>query len=139
MPVQVFLACGDDRVGPLPNQVVDDGQIVRSKIPQHVHVMLEETQVHAGGVIVVELAQRIVIHKLADLFHGAGEQEGVIHHDLKILLLRQIDQLLSLSGCRREGLLHENVLPIVKRALGQLKMSPDRRDHRDRVDIRRRQ
>jgi len=63
----------------------------------------------------------------------------VIHHDLQVLLLGQVDQLLGLRGGGGEWLLHKNVLSVFECALCQLKMRPDRSDDGDGVDVRSRQ
>src|SRR6266853_96398 len=137
--VQVASAGRDDRLGPLGNDVVHDRQIVRGQIPDHAHVVLEQPEVHARGIEVVQLAQRAAVDQLANLPHGPAEEEGVIHHDLQVLPFSQLDELLGLlrRGC--EGLLDEYVFAVRQRGLRQLVMRPDRRDDRDSVDVRRRQ
>ena len=71
--------------------------------------------------------------------HRAAEEEGVVHHDLQVLALGQLDQLLGLLRRRRERLLDEHVLAVLERRLRQLEVRPDRRDDGDGVDVRRRQ
>ncbi len=43
MTVQVFLPGRYDRLGTSFEKVVHDGQIVRSKVPENIEVMLEKT------------------------------------------------------------------------------------------------
>ncbi len=68
------------------DQMVDDGEIVRSKVPDDVHIVLEKAEIHPGGIVVVQFAERAVVQKLADLLHRPSKQEGVIDHDLQVLL-----------------------------------------------------
>ena len=51
---------------------------------------------------------------------GAAEEKGVVHHDLQVLPVGQLDQLLGLLRRRRERLLDEDVLAVLERRLGQL-------------------
>src|SRR5439155_6477392 len=94
--VQVSLSRGYNALRLQADQVVHDGQIVRGQIPDDVDVVLKEPKVDAGGVVVVEAAQDSLIHELSHLAHGAGEQEGVVHHDDQILPLCELDQFFCL-------------------------------------------
>ena len=60
--------------------------------------MLKESQVHAGGIVIVELSKDALVDELADLPDSAREEEGVVHHDLEVFALGQIDELLGLRG-----------------------------------------
>ena len=117
--------------------VIHDGKIVRRKIPQHVDVMLEQSQIHSSGIVVVQLSQSSFSQQLRDLPHRAGEQKRVIHHDSQVFSCCQIDQLLALRHVAGERLLHENMFPVLERRLRQLIMRPHRSDHCDGIDIRR--
>jgi len=46
----------------------------------------------------------------------------VVHHDPEILPLGQLDQLLCLVGGRGEGLLNEDVLPVLQGRFGQFEV-----------------
>ena len=59
----------------------------------------------------------------------------MVHHDLEILLLGQLDQLFGLRGVAGEGLLDKDVLAILQRRFGQLVVRPDRRDNGDGIDL----
>ncbi len=97
--------------------------------------MLEQSEVHPGGVVVVQRAERAVVDQLADLPHRPAKQEGVVHHDAQVLPLRQLDQLLGLRRGRGKRLFDEHVLAVLQRRLGQVEMRPDRRDDGHRIDI----
>ena len=43
------------------DQVVDGRQVVRGKIPNHIYVMLKQPQIHARGIVVIQLAQGTVL------------------------------------------------------------------------------
>ena len=125
--------------GLLRDDVVHDRQVVRRQIPDDVDVVLKQSEVHPRRVEVVERPQRAAVDELPDLPDRAAEEERVVHHDLEVLPVGQLDQLLGLRGGRRERLLDEHVLAVLERRLGELEVRPDRRDHRDRVDVGRRQ
>ena len=85
--VQVLLPCGHHQLGLFLNHVVHDRQIVGCQIPDDVHIVLEQPQVYAERIVIVEIPERPFIHQLANLFHRAGEEEGVVHHNLQILAI----------------------------------------------------
>ena len=112
---------------------------MRREIPHDADIVLEEAEVHARRVEIVERPQRAVVDELPDLPHGAAEEERVIHHDLQVLPVRQLDQLLGLLRRRRERLFDEDVLAVLERGLCELEVRPDRRDDGDRIDLGRMQ
>ena len=136
--VQMSLAGCDDRFGTCLDEVIHDREIVRRKIPKNVDVVLEKAKIDASGIVVIELSQGSFFKQLPDLLHCAGEQEGMVHHDLEILFLRQVDQFLPLRGIARERLLDKYVLAILQRSFCQLIVRPDRSDDGDGVDRSRR-
>ena len=62
-----------------------------SKVPHNVYIMLEEAQIHAGRIKVVEVPQGAIVDEFADLPHCATEQKRVIHHDFEFVPVRQLD------------------------------------------------
>ena len=94
--VEVGLPRGDHALGLQADQVVHDGKIVWGQIPDDVDVVLEQSKVHASGVVVVETAQHVLIDELLHLSDGPGEQERVVHHDGQILPFGELDQVLCL-------------------------------------------
>ena len=59
---------------------IDDGQIVNREIPEDVHVVLKQPEVHTHRVVVIDLAELAARHERGDLADGAGVDERVIHH-----------------------------------------------------------
>ena len=55
--IQVAFARRHHGFGLFLDQIVHDRKVVRRQIPDHVNVVLEQAQVHAGGIVVVEIAQ----------------------------------------------------------------------------------
>ena len=137
MTVEVALAGCDNGLRTGLDEVVHDGEVVRRQIPKHVDVVLEEAKIDARRVIVVEVPQRALVDQLRNSLNRTGEQKGMVNHDLEVLLLREIDQFLSLCGSAGKRLLNEDMFAIFKRRFRQLVVSPHRRDDRDHVNIRR--
>ena len=104
------------------DEEVDDRQIVRRQIPDDADVVLEEPEVDPRGIVVIEVAENALVDELTNLSHGAGEQKRVVHHDPEILPLGQLDQLLRLVGGRGEGLLDEDVLPVLQGGFGEFEV-----------------
>ena len=59
----------------------------------------------------------------------------MVHHDLKVLLLRKVDQFLSLRGIAGERLFYEHVLAIFQGRLCQFEVCPDRGNDCNGVDL----
>ena len=79
--VEVSLPSRHDGLRSLLDQVIHDRQVMRGEVPDHIDVVLEQTQIHPCRVVVVELAERALFYQFTDLFHRPRKQEGVIHHD----------------------------------------------------------
>src|SRR5947207_396863 len=53
--------------GVAAQDVVDNRQVVRGQVPNHVHVVLEQPEVDPHAVHVVQVAELAAVHQLADL------------------------------------------------------------------------
>src|ERR1022692_4193782 len=56
MTVQVSLPGSDDGLRIRFDEVIHDGQIMRRKIPQHIHIVLEKPQVDPRRIVVIEIS-----------------------------------------------------------------------------------
>src|SRR5258707_6139304 len=63
----------------------------------------------------------------------------MIHHDLELTAVRQLDQLFGLLRHRSEWFFDEDVLAILQGSFRQIEMGPDRGDDSDGVDFGRSQ
>src|SRR5262249_8974244 len=61
---------GGDAPGRGPQDVVDDRQVVRRQVPDDVHVVLEQAEVNAHAVDVVQFAQLAAVDHLLDQADG---------------------------------------------------------------------
>ena len=120
------------------DEVIHDREVVHRKVPKNVDIVLEKAEVDPSGIVIVELSQASFIEQLPDFLHGAREEEGVVHHDLEILLTPEIDQFFSLRGIAGERLLDENVFAILQRGFRQRIMGPNWGHDGDGVNLRRR-
>ena len=127
---------GHDGLGLFADQVIHDGNIVRGKIPDHIHIMLEEPQIDPDGVKVVEIAKDVVFDQLLDLPDGAGIEEGMIHHDLQLLLLGQFDELFRLGNGVGKGFFNKDALAFLERLFGQFIVGEYRRGDGHGIDLR---
>src|SRR5579859_7717395 len=82
--VKMRLSGGRDSFRILLDQVVDDGEVVRSKVPNDVDIVLEEAKVDSCGIVVVELSQRAFLQKLFDFLNRPGKQEGMVDHNFQV-------------------------------------------------------
>ena len=57
----------------LADEVVHDGQIMGGQIPEHVDIVLEQSQIDASGVIIVQGSERSIVDQMLDLPYSAGE------------------------------------------------------------------
>src|SRR4029453_1122777 len=102
---------GADRLGQLAlgQQEVEDRQVVGGQVPEDVDVRLDEAEVDADRVEVLQVAQGAVVDKLAELTHRRGVAVGVVAHQHQALTVGGRDQLLALGHRGRERLLDQDV------------------------------
>ncbi len=74
----------------LGDQVVHDRHVVRGEIPHHVHVGLEQPQIDAHRIEVVEIADVPRIDQLLHPPDGAGEDKRVIDRQEQPAALGQV-------------------------------------------------
>src|SRR5260370_19279249 len=98
--------------------------------------MLEQTQIDAHGIVVVKRPESVVFDELLNLLYGTSKQKGVIHHDLQILALGQLDEFFCLTRHASERFLYENMFSVLKSYLGELIVCANGGDDGDRVDLR---
>src|SRR5690554_4206607 len=84
--VKVSLTGGHNTFRLHADHVVHDRQVVRSEVPDYVNVVLKESQVHPGGVVVVELSELAVVDQFLHLANRAGEKKGVVDHQPQVFL-----------------------------------------------------
>jgi hypothetical protein len=69
---------------------------MNGQIPQDADVMLEQAEVHANRVVVVELTELLFFHKLADLPNRAHIYERMTDHQQSLAALRFFQQAFAL-------------------------------------------
>ena len=82
--IQMLFTGGDHGFRFLLDYVIHNRQIMGSQVPDYVHIVLEQAQIHAQRIVIVKITQFSVVHHLANFFHGASEQKRVIHHDFQV-------------------------------------------------------
>ena len=76
-----------DRDRMLAEQVVEDREVVHGEIGDHVHVALEQAEVHADRVVVVDASEVAALDDVAHLAHRAGVDKGVVDEQREIALV----------------------------------------------------
>src|SRR3569833_191930 len=69
-------------------QIVDDRQIVRSQIPQAIHVLLKQSEIDPHRVEIADVAEFAPLRELLDHLDSASEQESMIDHQYAFGLVR---------------------------------------------------
>ena len=103
------------------------------QVPDHVYIALEQTEARSNAVVVIDLAELVLKHELADLLHRRRIEEGVIHHQRQPAPIGFVDEATHLIGRLSERLLYQHMLSRLQRSESQLKVRMNRRCDRDRV------
>src|SRR5262245_10579484 len=93
---------------------------MRSKVPQHIHVMLEQSQIDAGRVVVIEGSEGTFVNQVLNFSDSTCKEERMIHHNLQILAVCKLDKLFRLGRRRSERLFYEHMLAVLKGFLGEV-------------------
>ncbi|GAB3902893.1 hypothetical protein GCM10029964_094040 [Kibdelosporangium lantanae] len=125
-----------DRGDPGRQDRVEDGQVVRGEVPQHVDVRLDQAEVDADRVEVLDVAQLTRVHQLAQPLHDGRVAEGVVQHQHQAAFLGGGHELDPVRVRRRQGLLHQHVLAGLQGGHRDFEVGRGRRGHGDRVDLR---
>ena len=121
---------------PLVQQVQQDRNVVRRKVPRHVDILLKQPQVQPPRRDVLHLADVTRIDDLLHAPHRGREQEGVPHHHHQALAFGQRHDFFGLRLGPRHRLLNEDVLARAESGHGHLIMEPHGcRDHH-RIKVR---
>src|SRR5207248_884762 len=83
--------------GQAPQQVVHNGQVVDGQVPEDIDVVLEQPEVDAHAVDIVEVAQLSGVNQRLDLADGGAVDEGVVDHQGQVLAVGQVDQVHGLT------------------------------------------
>jgi hypothetical protein len=114
--------------------VVEDRQVVRGEVPEHVDVPLHQPEVDPHRVEVVQVAEDAAVHQLADLGDRRRVAERVVAHEHQAPGGRGVDQRLPLVERARERLLHQHVLAGLEGRHGDVVVGAGRGGDGDAVD-----
>jgi hypothetical protein len=116
--------------------VLHDRQVVDREIPDDVHVVLKQAEVHAHGIVVIQLAQLARRHERRDLAHGPRIHERVVDHQHEPPPLGLLDEPPALLARQGERFLNQHVLPRLQRRHREIEVRRHRGRDRHRVDRR---
>ena len=105
------------------------------KVPNDACVMLEESEVDAYGVNVIELPKLTAVDQLFYLPYRSCVNKGVVDHKNAAGRIGLLDHSGRLFDRSREGLLDQHVLPGTQGPKSQVGMGGDRRRDGDGVDL----
>ena len=115
--------------------VVDDGDIVRSEVPQGIDILTNDAQVQALGVDVIDIAQLARVDIGLHLAHSRVVEKHMPDHEDKPLRVGQFHKLAGFFRGSGQGFLHEDVLARAQYCTGQLEMGVHRRSQHDGIHI----
>src|ERR1700686_496933 len=107
-----------DRFRVLVQQMIHDRETARRKVPDHVAIVLKESQVHSSRIVVIELPKLPFLKQFLYPADSASKQERVVHQDREVLLGRKVDQFFCLRGGAGKRLLHEHMLTVFQSSFG---------------------
>ncbi len=96
---------------------VEDRQVVRREIPEHVDVALHQPQVDPHGVDVVDLPQRAAAHEVADAPDHRRVAVGVVAHEDPLVGLGRRDDRPALGTDEASGFSTNTCLPASRHAV----------------------
>jgi len=72
---------GGEAAGESSDEVVHDGEVMGSEVPDDVDIMLEQSEVDADAVDEVEISEFPLLQEFLHFPHGAAEEERMIDHE----------------------------------------------------------
>src|SRR5882724_5183029 len=115
-------ACGGYGHGFGGQHIIENRQIMNCQVPKDIHIMLEQPQIDAHRIVVVNLTQHACRYQFLDLSHGACVNECVIHHQHPLAASSLFDQLNRLLRACCEGLFNQHVFIGLEGLKSQCKM-----------------
>src|SRR5262245_21699342 len=121
----MLLPAGNQGFGAAPDQVIHNREVMGSKVPYHIDIVLKESQVDSHRIIVIELTEATFIQQLFNLLDCPSKQKSMIDHNFEVLLLCEVDQLLCLRNIAGKWLFNKDMFPVFEGSFGELKVSPN--------------
>ncbi len=106
MGLQVSVRLHFDPFRLFPQNIEQDRYVMRSKIPDHIDISTEQTQVQPLCFNTINLTQIATLHQFTQFVHCRAVFEGVPYHQYPLLLLSQFSQLFCLSNIRCQRFLN---------------------------------
>ena len=111
-----------------------DREVMDREIPDHVHVALEQPEVHPRGVVVVDVADLAGSDQAGDGLDRAGVDEGMIDHQDALRRAASSTSRAEVAGESVIGFSTSTCFAGAQRRSRDLEMRVDRRRHHHRVD-----
>src|SRR5262245_46488731 len=107
------------------DKMVENGNVMGSQIPKNVNVALNESQIDADGIEIVQIPQITTLHDLTHFPDCTGIYERVVHHEPKTVICSDLDEAFGLSHRSGYGFLHQYMFAVLKGLTSELVMRPD--------------
>jgi hypothetical protein len=95
---------------------------VHGKIGDDVYVPLEQAEIYAGGIVIINLPEVAALYDLAHLPDRAGINKGVIDKHGQRALFSLIGEFFGLKRCFRHRLFQPQMLARLQNRHAQLEM-----------------
>ena len=115
--------------------MIHDRDIMRRQVPDHVDILLEESQVDACGVVINQITQLAFVHQFFNFSHRTGIDEGMIHEQGLPFCSASSMRSVPCSTFSVIGFSTQTCRPVSRALFGQLVMSGHRCCDGDGVDI----
>ena len=122
-----------DRHRVFPQKIVEDREVVDRKVGDHADIALEQAEIHPDRVIVKHAPEFSAPDYFCHLANRTGIDEGMVHQQRPLALLRFVDQFARLKRGLGHRLFEPEMLAGPERRHTKLEMRADRSGHRDGV------
>jgi hypothetical protein len=115
-------------------QVVEDGNIVRSEVPDRVHIAANRTQVGSAGVDIIDSPLTGLVI-LLNLSNACVEDKRVADHQDRRLCLGQGNEFIGVGHSCSERLFNQNMFPFPQENTSDVVVRRSQRAYDHRVDV----
>ncbi len=129
----VGIAPAVNPLGQFFHNIQHDRDVMRSKVPRHVDVLLKEPQIQPPRTDILNVSDVAPMDDFFDLSNGRRVKERMADHQNQVVLFRQLNQFLALRRRRGHGFLDKCMLACQQAGFRHLVVRLHRCSDNDRV------